>query len=103
MGSDHDGGYGKPPRHSQFKKGQSGNSKGRPKGSRNFSTDLKETLEKTDPHHRSRQGQNRFDPACGPDAAPRAGARRGRACTRSSARIRPALQRRRKWPKGPPG
>ena len=46
MGSDHDGGYGKPPRHSQFKKGQSGNPQGRPKGSRNFSTDLKETLEK---------------------------------------------------------
>src|SRR5215216_831037 len=26
-------GYGKPPRHSRFKKGQSGNPKGRPKGS----------------------------------------------------------------------
>ena len=46
MESDHDGGYGKPPRHSQFKKGQSGNPQGRPKGSHNFSTDLKETLEK---------------------------------------------------------
>lgn len=28
-------GYGKPPAHAQFKKGQSGNSKGRPKGSKN--------------------------------------------------------------------
>ena len=37
-------GYGKPPKHRQFKKGESGNSKGRPKGSRNFSTDLKATL-----------------------------------------------------------
>ena len=46
MERDHDAGYGKPPRHSRFKKGQSGNPKGRPRGSRNFSTDLKETLEK---------------------------------------------------------
>ena len=45
MGRDHDAGYGKPPRHSRFKKGQSGNPKGRPRGSRNFSTDLRETLE----------------------------------------------------------
>ena len=45
MGRDHDAGYGKPPRHSRFKKGQSGNPKGRPRGSRNFSTDLKATLE----------------------------------------------------------
>ena len=44
MGRDHDAGYGKPPRHSRFKKGQSGNPKGRPRGSRNFSTDLKATL-----------------------------------------------------------
>lgn len=44
MSDDYEVGYGKPPRHTQFKKGQSGNPRGRPKGSRNFSTDLKNTL-----------------------------------------------------------
>ncbi|MEL7110445.1 MAG: DUF5681 domain-containing protein [Pseudomonadota bacterium] len=39
-------GYGKPPKASQFKKGQSGNPMGRPKGARNFSTDVKEVLTK---------------------------------------------------------
>ena len=33
-------GYGRPPRHAQFKPGQSGNQKGRPKGSKNFETIL---------------------------------------------------------------
>lgn len=37
-------GYGNPPRHSRFKKGQSGNPKGRKKGNRNFNTDLEEVL-----------------------------------------------------------
>lgn len=33
-------GYGKPPRHTRFVKGQSGNLKGRPKGTKNLSTIL---------------------------------------------------------------
>lgn len=45
MPSDYEVGYGRPPKHTQFKKGQSGNRKGRPKGHRNFKTDLMATLE----------------------------------------------------------
>ncbi|WP_108681336.1 DUF5681 domain-containing protein [Methyloceanibacter sp. wino2] len=37
-------GYQKPPKHAQFKPGQSGNPKGRPKGHRNFKTILKDVL-----------------------------------------------------------
>ena len=37
-------GYGNPPKHSRFRKGQSGNARGRPKNSRNFATDLQEML-----------------------------------------------------------
>ena len=82
MGRDHDAGYGKPPRHSRFKKGQSGNPKGRPRGSRNFSTDLKATLEELIRVTHHGKAQNRIDPACSPDAAAREGARRGCACAR---------------------
>jgi hypothetical protein len=39
-------GYRQPPRHSQFKPGQSGNAKGRPKGARNFRTDVRATLKR---------------------------------------------------------
>ena len=45
MSSDGEVGYGKPPLHSRFKKGQSGNPKGRPKGTKNLKTDLREELQ----------------------------------------------------------
>ena len=38
-------GYGKPPKHTQFKPGQSGNSKGRPRGQRNFRTAVRDALQ----------------------------------------------------------
>jgi len=41
----YDVGYRKPPKHTRFKPGQSGNPKGRRKGAKNFNTDLKETLD----------------------------------------------------------
>jgi hypothetical protein len=37
-------GHGRPPRHSRYKPGQSGNPKGRPKGRRNLKTELEEEL-----------------------------------------------------------
>jgi hypothetical protein len=41
---DYEVGYGKPPHHTRFKKGQSGNPRGRPKGSKNLPTLLSEAL-----------------------------------------------------------
>ena len=44
MPSDDKTGYGNPPKHTQFKPGQSGNPAGRPKGAKNLKTDLEEEM-----------------------------------------------------------
>jgi Family of unknown function (DUF5681) len=44
-GDGYDVGYGKPPNSTRFRKGQSGNPKGRPRGAKNFSTILAEELQ----------------------------------------------------------
>lgn len=47
MAKDYEVGYGKPPKHTRFKKGQSGNSKGRPKGQKNMRTIVNSVLDRT--------------------------------------------------------
>ncbi len=44
MPGDYEVGYKKPPPQSRFRKGRSGNPKGRPKATKNFKTDLMEEL-----------------------------------------------------------
>jgi hypothetical protein len=44
---EYDVGYGKPPLHTRFKPGRTGNPKGRPKRHRNFKTVLEQVLEET--------------------------------------------------------
>src|SRR5215469_3861121 len=41
---DYEVGYGKPPRHSRFVRGRSGNPRGRPRGAKSFNTLLSEKL-----------------------------------------------------------
>ena len=41
---DYQVGRGRPPEHTRFRKGQSGNPKGRPKGRRDFNTEIEEVL-----------------------------------------------------------
>ena len=44
MSREYEVGFGRPPRHTRFKKGRSGNPKGRPRRTRNLKTDLIEEL-----------------------------------------------------------
>ena len=54
---DYEVGYRRPPQEHQFQPGQSGNRKGRPKGARSLTTELKELLEM--PIHLSEGGKRR--------------------------------------------
>ena len=44
MADDYEVGFGKPPKHTQFKKGQSGNASGRPKGTPNLKTAIEKAM-----------------------------------------------------------
>ena len=46
MSEDYEVGYGRPPRHTQFPKGQSGNPRGRPTGVRNKGSVVREVIER---------------------------------------------------------
>jgi hypothetical protein len=48
-GADYEVGYGRPPKEFQYKPGESGNAKGRPRGARNLKTVVKQVLEEQMP------------------------------------------------------
>jgi hypothetical protein len=54
---DSDVGYKRPPRHTRYRPGQSGNPRGRPKGTRNLATDLGEEIAERIP---IREGERRL-------------------------------------------
>jgi hypothetical protein len=47
MAKDYEVGYRKPPKNTRFRKGRSGNPKGRPKGHKNISTIMKDLMDRT--------------------------------------------------------
>jgi hypothetical protein len=53
-------GYKQPPLHTQFKPGRSGNTKGRPRGSKNFSTVIEQELRARIEVHRERPAQENY-------------------------------------------
>jgi hypothetical protein len=55
MRNEYEVGHGRPPKGTQFRKGQSGNPSGRPRGSKKFLTDLEEELAQP-MTHRSSEG-----------------------------------------------
>jgi hypothetical protein len=60
-------GYRKPPLHSRFRAGQSGNPAGRRKGVRNLETDVKRTPEHPDQGQRGWPDAEEIDPGRRPD------------------------------------
>jgi len=57
-------GYAKPPKHTRFTKGRSGNPKGRPTGSKNLATMMIEELTQTVARHRCQNAYELWPSIC---------------------------------------